>query len=159
MSDKSTERMLLSHNFSLYNNELPAFNREEFARVFIEGLQEKEEIECGQIQNPHWIVEIIFPAELEAREIGRMCGEILIDKRKSQKADSKLTTDTLILGGKKSTPASNISPSSTSLKFGEWGVDIVETIEASVFLRDLGWEKMVDSKPSDDIFKIEFLKD
>ena len=158
MSDKSTVRMLLSHNFSLYNNELPAFNREEFAEVFIEGLQEQKEIECSQIQNPHWIVEIIFPTEkFEPKEIGRICGDILIDKRKSQYLDKKASTDTLILGGKKSTPATTMSP--TSLQFGEWGVDVVETLQASVFLRDIAWEKTIASKPSDDIFKIEFLKD
>ena len=150
--------MLLSHNFSLYNNELPAFNREEFAEVFIEGLQEQKEIECSQIQNPHWIVEIIFPTEkFEPKEIARICGDLLTNKRKSQRGDNKLSTDTLILGGKKSTPA--ISNSPTSLQFGEWGVDVVETLEAEVFLQDIAWEKMIASKPSDDVFKIEYLKE
>lgn len=149
--------MLLSHNFSLYNNELPAFNREEFARVFIEGMKDREDLKCSQIQNPHWIVEIVFPLENEPKEIGRMCGDILINKRKTQRSDNKVTIDTLILGGKKSTPATSMSP--TSLQFGEWGVDVVETLEAEVFLQDIAWEKMIVSKPSDDIFKIEYLKD
>ena len=158
MSDKSTARMLLSHNFSLYNQELPAFNREEFAEVFIEGLEEQKDIKCSQIQNPHWIVEIIFPTEkFEPKEIGRMCGDILVNKRKRQYVDDRVSTDTLILGGKKSTPATSTSP--TSLQFGEWGVDVVETLKASLFLQDIAWEKTIASKPSDDIFKIEFLKD
>ena len=157
MSEQSTGRMLLSHNFNLRNNELPALVREDFAGVFIDGLQGKENIQCNYIQNPHWVVEILYPTEeFEAKEIGRMCGEILTSKRKSQQSDSKLPTDTLILGGRKTSPATSMSP--TSLKSGEWGVDVVETAQAEVFLQDIAWEKMIADKPSDGIFKIEFLK-
>ena len=150
-------RMLLSHNFNLRNNELPALVREDFAGVFINGLEGKN-IKCSYIQNPHWVVEILYPtAEFEPKEIGQMCGEILTSKRRSQQSDSKLPTDTLILGGRKTSPATSMSP--TSLKSGEWGVDVVETAQASVFLQDIAWEKMIADKPSDGIFKIEFLKD
>lgn len=156
MSDQPTARMLLSHNFNLNNNELPALNRDEFAQIFIDGLQEQANITCKQINNPHWVVEIIFPAQrFEAREIGQMCGEILISKRKSD-ADSKLTSDTLILGGKKATPVANMSP--TALQPGEWGVDVVETLEGDIFLASINWEILTAGKSSDSIFKIEFIK-
>ena len=146
--------MLLSHNFNLNNNELPALNREEFAQVFIDGLKEKENISCSYIENPHWVVEIIFPTEnFEPQTIGQMCGEILTNKRKSQ-TDS-LKTDTLILGGKKTTPVNSASP--TALKPGEWGVDVVETPKADAFLTSINWEILTEGKPSDGIFKIEFL--
>lgn len=155
MSDKSTGRMLLSHNFNLNNNELPTLIREEFARVFIDGLKDRDDITCSYIQNPHWVVEILFPTtKYDPQEIGKMCGEILIEKRKNQ-CDSKLTTDTLILGGKKTTPVT--SPSPTSLHSGEWGVDVIETPQADIFLADINWEGMTANKPSDGIFKIEFL--
>lgn len=150
-------RMLLSHNFNLQNNELPALNREEFAQVFIDGFQEHLDISCSLIENPHWVVEIIFPSEdFFPRQIGQMCGDILVNKRKSEQPDSNLTTDTLILGGKKTTPASSSSP--TSLQPGEWGVDVVETAQAEAFLTAINWETMISSKPSDGIFKIELLK-
>lgn len=156
MSDRSIGRMLLSHNFNLYNNELPALNREEFAQVFIDGLKEKNNITCSYIENPHWVVEIIFPTqEFDAETIGKMCGEILIAKRKSQQPDSKLTTDTLILGGKKTTAATSTSP--TSLQTGEWGVDVVETKQADIFLTSINWDNLTADKPSDGIFKIELL--
>lgn len=156
MSDKSAGRMLLSHNFNLRNNELPALVREDFAQVFIVGLQRKYNIQCSYIQNPHWVVEILFPIEeFEPKEIGQTCGEILTSKRTSQ-SDSKLPTDTLILGGRKTTPATTMNP--TSLQIGEWGVDVVETAQAEVFLQDIAWEKMIADKPSDGIFKIEFFK-
>ncbi|MGL5796316.1 MAG: DUF2656 domain-containing protein, partial [Waterburya sp.] len=164
VSDKLTGRMLLSHNFHLNNNELPAFNREEFAQVFIDGLKEQSQINCSLIENPHWVVEILFPTDkFTAQDIGQMCGEILINKRKGQKPDFKLTTDTLILGGKKTTPVTNTSP--TSLQPGEWGVDVVEAEQADVFLTEINWEVLTASKGSDEaepplrdrVFKIEFL--
>jgi hypothetical protein len=106
VSDKLTGRMLLSHNFHLNNNQLPALNREEFAQVFIDGLKDQSQISCSLIQNPHWVVEILFPTDkFTAQDIGQMCGEILINKRKRQKPDSQINIDTLILGGKKTTPA------------------------------------------------------
>ena len=158
MSDESTGRMLLSHNFDLRNNELPTLVREDFAGVFVDGLKEQENIKCSYIENPHWVVEILYPtAEFEPQQIGQMCGEILTSKRKSQQPDSKLPTDTLILGGRKTSPATSMSP--TSLKSGEWGVDVVETAQAEDFLQNIAWEKMIADKPSDGIFKIEFLKD
>ncbi len=148
--------MLLSHNFNLRNNELPALEREKFAQVFIDGLKGQDNIQCSYIKNPHWVVEIIFPtAEFEPQEIGQMCGDILIERRKSQQPESRLTTDTLILGGRKTTPATTMSP--TSLQIGEWGVDVVETPQAAVFLKEIAWSKMIADKPSDGIFKLELL--
>ena len=157
VSNKSTGRMLLSHNYNLSNNELPALSKQEFAQVFIDGLQNQPSIACRLIENPHWIVEIIFPTEEFApKEIGQMCGDILTNTRKSQQADSPLTTETLILGGQKTTPDTSASP--TSLQTGEWGVDVVETLQADVFLSAINWNGMTADKPSDGIFKIEFLK-
>ena len=147
--------MLLSHNFDLRHSELPALKREDFAQVFADGLKGKEGVKCSYIENPHWVVEILFPADkYEAKEIGQMCGEILTSKRKQQ--SSALTTDTLILGGKKTTPATSMSP--TSLKTGEWGVDVVETLQANAFLESINWDSLSADKPSDGIFKLEFLK-
>ena len=155
MSDSSTGRMLLSHNFDLRHSELPALKREDFAQVFIDGLDGKEGIQCSYIENPHWVVEIIFPMDrYKPQEIGQMCGEILTSKRNQQ--SSKLTTDTLILGGRKTTPATSMSP--TSLRTGEWGVDVVETLQADAFLASINWDNLSADKPSDGIFKLEFLK-
>lgn len=155
MSDQPTGRMLLSHNFNLTNNELPALNREQFAQVFSEGLKDRQDITCDYIKNPHWAVEIIFPREqYTAPEIGQICGEILTSKRRSQLAEGKLTTDTLILGGQKTTPATSSSP--TSLQIGEWGVDVVETLTADIFLASIKWDELTSGKSSDDIFRLDF---
>ena len=61
MNQQTTGRMLLAHNFNLSEEELSPLSREEFARVFIEGLQSQNNINCSLIDNPHWVVEIIFP--------------------------------------------------------------------------------------------------
>lgn len=149
-------RMLLSHNFNLVNNELPALSRAEFAQIFIEGLTEQEHINAQLIDNPHWIVEIIFANnEFQATEVGQICSQVLATKRQSQQAKSQTMPDILFLGGKKTTPAMTSSP--TSLQPGEWGVDVVETLSASKFLADLQWDKVTASKPQDGIFKVEVL--
>jgi hypothetical protein len=156
MKDQSAGRMLLSHNFNLSNQELPTFEKSEFAEIFIAGLPEN--VKCSLIDNPHWVVEIIFPVdEFEPQEIGQMCGQILTNKRKSQQPESPVAIDTLILGGKKATPVT--SPSPTSLQTGEWGVDVVETAQADAFLAGINWHNLTSGKSSDCIFKIEFLKD
>lgn len=155
MSDKSTERMLLSHNFNLHNNELPALKREEFAQIFINGFK-NQDVTVSLIENPHWIVEIIFPQQkFTPQEIGKKCAEILTTKRKEQHPDSQLNTDTLILGGKKSTLA--ISNSPTALQVGQWGVDVVETKQGDIFLTEINWENLSASKNSDSVFKIEII--
>jgi hypothetical protein len=155
MKDQSTGRMLLSHNFNLSNQELPTFGKSEFAEIFIQGLPEN--VKCSLIDNPHWVVEIVFPTdEFEPQEIGQMCGQILTNKRKSQQPDSTVAIDTLILGGKKYTPSTSTSP--TSLQTGEWGVDVVETAQADAFLTAINWDNLTAGKSGDQIFKIEFLK-
>ena len=154
MSDSKTGRMLLSHNFDLQDSVFPQLSREEFAKVFIDGFQDDKNITCSSIDNPHWIVEIIFPSdEFSADKIGQFCANILEQKRKSQKPDNVKLPDILILAGKKTTPPLNNSP--TSLQPGEWGVDVVETASTDSFLAALNWDARVEQKPIDSVFKIE----
>lgn len=154
MSNQEMERMLLSHNFNLFQGELSPLSREEFALVFIDGLKSQDNISCKLINNPHWIVEIVFPiADFSPEAIGKICGEILLEKRREQKSSQQEMPTILVLGGKKNSPA--ISTSTTSLKPGEWGVDVVETLSAENFLSGIRWENMIAQKPADSIFKIE----
>ena len=154
MSDSTTGRMLLSHNFDLQDSKFPQLSKEEFAKVFIDGFQENRHITCSLIHNPHWIVQILFSSdEFPADKIGQFCAKILEQKRKSQKPDNVKMPDILILGGKKTTPPMNTSP--TSLQPEEWGVDVVETASANSFLTDLNWDERVKDKPIDRVFKIE----
>ena len=95
-------RMLLSHNFDLYNNELPQLTKEQFAHIFIEGLKEQNQITCNLIDNPHWIVEIIYPTEeISPQQLGQQCSQILLQARQSQKsATTKIPMPQILsLGG------------------------------------------------------------
>jgi hypothetical protein len=156
VNDKITGRMLLSHNFDLKEGTLPELTKEEFAQVFIEGLQNQANITCSLIDNPHWIVEILFSTtEFSPDKIGKLCAEILQQKRLAAKPDHIEMPDILILGGKKTTPTVGASP--TSLQPGEWGVDVVETASGTNFLTALDWDNRIKEKPIDSIFKIEIL--
>jgi Protein of unknown function (DUF2656) len=155
VSDKSTGRMLLSHNFDIHNNELPPLTRKEFAQIFIDGMPARANLTCRLIDNPHWVVEVIFPTnDFSPEQVGKMCGDVLRERRSSE-SNSEKTPDILILGGKKATPATSDSP--TSLQTGEWGVDVVETAIASSFLEAIQWEEKTSSKSIDRVFKIELL--
>ena len=155
--DESTKgRMLLSHNFDLYDKIFYELTREEFAQVFIDALNSKENIEVNLIDNPHWNVEILFsPAELSPQKIGELCAKALKQERLQEKPETAKLPNILILAGKKTTPP--ISSSPTSLQPGEWGVDVVETASVSTFLTAIRWEERIYTRPVEDIFKIELL--
>ena len=56
----NSNRLLLSHNFALLSGQASALSRNEFADIFIEGLQTHSDCQCRLIDHPHWIVEIVF---------------------------------------------------------------------------------------------------
>ena len=150
MQDKT--RMLLSYNFAITeNNDLSPLPRQEFAEFFATKFNKNyPTIACRPVQNPHWIVEIIFPKqEFSAAKVGEICAQFLANKRQQ----AAKVPDILALGGIKTTPSSNNSPD--SLKTGEWGVDIVETFSAQIFLQAMAWETKTAGMNGDSIFKIE----
>jgi hypothetical protein len=148
----SYQRMLLSHNFDLQDDRLSRLSREEFTAIFSNGFDRDSAIECRQVNNPHWIVSIKFPAtEYSPQLIGSKCAEFLRQQRQQTIGDRQLP-DILILGGIKSTPSTN--PSSDSLQPNEWGVDVVETNSSQEFLNRIGWEATIASKDPDTIFQV-----
>ncbi len=157
MNQPTTERMLLAHNFNLPQKQLPPLNREEFAQIFIDGLKFQDDINCSLINNSHWVVEILFPInDFMPKEIGAICGQILLNKRQKQKSSDQIMPDILILGGKKTSPPRSISPA--SLQPGEWGVDVIETDSAKTFLTAIEWELKTSKRPVENIFKVELLR-
>lgn len=145
-------RMLLSHNFDISEDILPALSREEFAQVFIDGLQDVAK--CRLVNNPHWIVEVLFDAEqYSSVQMGEYTANALVELRRKQIQNAQKLPHFLILGGIKTTPSMSTSPD--SLQTGQWGVDVVETSDADNFLAGIAWESMIADKPSDSIFKVE----
>ena len=156
MVESTTERMLLSHNFDLYDKVFDELTREEFAQVFIDALNSKENIDVNFIDNPHWNVEILFSTtEFAPQKIGELCAQVLKQKRQTEKTETAKLPNILILAGKKTTPPMSSSP--TSLQPGEWGVDVVETASVSTFLTAIRWEERIYNKPVENVFKIELI--
>lgn len=154
MNNLTQGRMLLSHNFDISDNRVYPLSREQFAEVFIEGFRDLETVKCRLVNNPHWIVEILFPInEFTPPQVGEQCAQILQKQRLEHLSAEESMPDILILGGIKTTPATNPSPD--ALQTGEWGVDVVETASAEQFLQTMGWESAIAQKPADSVFKVE----
>jgi Protein of unknown function (DUF2656) len=144
LTNTNLGRMLLSHNFDLSPDIVPALSREEFAEVF----RHDSAWQSRLLDHPHWIVELLYPiAEFSPAQIGDRCAQALANRRNPQRSSI------LILGGLKTTPPTSSSPD--ALQPGEWGVDVVETPSGEAFLSALNWDATIAGKPTDQIFKIE----
>ena len=88
-------------------------------------------------------------------QVGELCVQALINKRKEQIAAENKLPEILFLAGKKTTPPLNNNPE--GLQTGQWGVDLVETDSAKDFLVQIGWEQVATSKSQDEVFKIEVI--
>ena len=138
MNDPQSLRMLLSHNFDLRDGDTPALTREAFTQVFIDGFSSDPAVKCRQVDNPHWIVEIICVAGLlTPQQVGEKCVQILSKSRK--RSLGSIHFDILALGGIKTTPATSNSPD--ALQSNQWGVDVVETKSGEQFLRSIRSEE------------------
>jgi Protein of unknown function (DUF2656) len=147
-------RMLLSHNFDITDGSLTALSRTEFTEIFRTGLMHNPQIQCRQIDHPHWMMEILFPHDLSAGVVGSECAQILAQYRHQATGNR---ADILVLGGIKTTPPT--SPDPDALQPGEWGVDVVETVSGDLFLAHIDWDGTIAQKPTDSIFKVALAVD
>jgi Protein of unknown function (DUF2656) len=144
--------MLLSHNFDLKDGNTPALSRAAFTQVFVDGFNSHPEVKCRQVDNPHWIVEVVCVSGfLTPQQVGEKCAQILATSR--AKSLGAINFDILLLGGIKTTPATSNSPD--ALQLNQWGVDVVETKSGEQFLRSISWDTTLAGKPADTIFKAE----
>lgn len=147
-------RMLLSHNFDVSPDTVPALSREEFAEVFRSSLSVYEQLQCRLVNHPHWTVEILFPTnEFSPQQVGELCAKALAEKRRSQQLSADNNPEILVLGGIKTTPPTSDSPD--ALQPGNWGVDVVETPSGQAFLQNIAWDTTIAQKPADSVFKVE----
>ena len=108
-------------------------------------------MDCTSIDNPHWVVEVGYDAtQYSPTDIGQMCADALATYRQNSSDQKSFTI--MALGGVKNTPSSAPAP---ALQTGEWGVDLVETVEPEVFLEEIKWEKLAGAKPAEDVFRID----
>ncbi len=148
-----TSRMLLSHNCALPEGLVKVLSRADFVTVFAESLQSYPDIQCRPIENPHWVVEIIFDGQQQTPiGIAELCAQSLSSCRSAEQPKNPEHHTVMLLGGMKTTPAAGASP--TSLQPGEWGVDVVETLSPEQFLVEMNWDTVIKDKPSEQIFKV-----
>jgi Protein of unknown function (DUF2656) len=143
MSTISQCRMLLSHNFNIQSDQVPALSRSEFTKIFQMGLDES--YQCQAVESPHWIVEVLFPSDRSPSAVGEAVATVLAAARQAD-------VEILALGGLKSTPPT--STSSGALQPGEWGVDVVETADSEEFLRLIDWANTVNGRSADTFFAV-----
>lgn len=154
MLEQFPGRMLLSHNFDVDLDTIPALSREEFAEVFQSGLSAYEHLQCRLVNHPHWTVEILFPTnEFSPQQVGELCAKALAEKRQSQQLSADMNPEILVLGGIKTTPPTSDSPD--ALQPGNWGVDVVETHSGETFLQAIAWDTTIAQKPAESVFKVE----
>jgi hypothetical protein len=143
MSANNQGRMLLSHNFNIQSDKIPALSRSEFTAVFQAGLGAG--YQCQEVESPHWIVEVLFPINRSPQLVGEAVATALATARKAN-------VEILALGGLKSTPAT--STAAGALQPGEWGVDVVETADGEEFLKLIDWANTVSSRSAETFFEV-----
>jgi hypothetical protein len=140
-------RYLLSHNHNIPAAVAPALTPAEFSAVFqtflAAHLGEPGAI-VQPIDHPHWRCAITSTAA--PATMGQALGAAL---RQARQANGPIDYAILALGGLKTTPAT--APS--GLQPGEWGVDVVETLDVEAFLADLGWDQLIAGRSADELFQ------
>jgi Protein of unknown function (DUF2656) len=139
-------RFLLSHNYSITPDIAPPLTVEAFCQAFT-----SQSVQAKALNHPHWRCEIRIDHVSDPQTIGESLAAALATYRKAQ-LNGMINHQILALGGLKTTPATSTSPE--ALQPGEWGVDMVETIDADAFLAALGWEKLIADKPATEIFQV-----
>jgi Protein of unknown function (DUF2656) len=138
-------RFLLSHNYSITPDLAPPLSVADFCSAFATAFSADR---VQALSHPHWRCEIISDRHTNPDTIGPALAQALADYRRTQ-LNAPLGYQILVLGGLKTTPAT----SPAALQPGEWGVDIVETLDGDAFLAALGWEQLIAGKPAGEIFQ------
>jgi hypothetical protein len=143
-------RYLLSHNHNIPATVAPALTPAEFSAVFETYLvAHLGDAIVQPLDHPHWRCAVATTATLET--VGQALGAALKQARSAQQ-NGPIDYPILALGGLKTTPAT--APPPNGLQPGEWGVDVVETLDAEAFLADLGWDTLIAGRSADELFQI-----
>ena len=142
-------RLLLSHNHNIPDTLAPALSNEQFCEAFAAALTPAEGWTVTSIPHPHW--QCAVTTDKPASEVGAALVNALSAYRQSQ-LNAAPTYKILALGGLKTSPPTSDSPH--ALQPGEWGVDVVETVDADAFLAEINWDALSAARPADGIFKV-----
>lgn len=144
-------KFLLSHNYSLPEAIAPAIASADFCNVFAAYEQAPQPWTVRLLTHPHWRCAVV--TELSPEQTGQLLLNALVSYRQ-QHLEQPITYTVMALGGIKRTPVTSNHPD--TLQIGEWGVDIVETLDADSYLQTIGWATVSAERPPEDIFKVVF---
>ncbi len=142
-----TKRFLLSHNYSITSDVAPPLSIEEFCAVFrthLASFLPAGDCVVTAVEHPHWRCEVRVSGD------AKVVGEGLVRSLGAYRG--AIAHQVLALGGLKTTPATSLATG--ALQPGEWGVDVVETMDAVVFLTTLGWDNLVAGKSEAEVFQV-----
>ena len=135
---------VLSHNLQIQTDQVPPLVFQDLANALRQHCPSVNMAEA--LDHPHWKIRLEsdaapadFAAEMAAgwRAVRRSLGH----------DDSHAV---LALGGRKDTKGNPGAP----LQQGGWGVDVVETVDASAFLQAINWTGLTAGRPADGVFEV-----
>jgi hypothetical protein len=136
------QNFVLSHNLQIQSESVPSFTAEELA----EGLSlHSDHIKANALNHPHWMV--LVESELSSHELAR---EVVDSwKKLRQSLGHSINHSLVALGGRKDSVATSSSP----LKEGYWGVDVVECLNPDMFLESINWDSLKAARPEESVFE------
>jgi hypothetical protein len=138
-------RFLLSHNLQVVSDLLPALTAEDLATGL--AAHAAIQIETHALCHPHWLI------QLEADMGPTDLAETVVLAWRSFRGGGGATETAcqlLALGGRKDEPAGL----GAALQQGDWGVDVVETMDAELFLQSIQWDLLKQGRAADAVFEI-----
>ena len=139
-------RFLLSHNLQVVSDNLKGLNSAELAAGLVAHLS--TDVRVQAVSHPHWLVQVeadLLPVDL--------ANAVLLAWRQLR-CSAGATDDAcqlLALGGRKDDQAA----SGALLQQSDWGVDVVETLDAVAFLQSINWELLKQGRAPDGVFELQ----
>ena len=137
-------RFVVSHNLQVNSKNVPVIGQ----KVLAEGLLYGNDLinSVDAIEHPHWVLSM--KSDLAPLDMAND----LVRSWKNLRAQLGHDTNHIILalGGRKDSQSKIGSP----LQEGDWGVDLIETIDEKSFLESIGWDELKSGRPSDSVFEV-----
>ncbi len=136
---------MLSHNLQVVSENLKGLNSADLAAGLVAHLP--TDVHVQALSHPHWLVQVeadLLPIDL-ANAVLQAWRELRCSAGASDDA-----CQLLALGGRKDDQAA----SGALLQRSDWGVDVVETLNAAVFLQSINWELLKQGRSPDGVFEL-----
>ena len=135
---------VLSHNLQVQSDLVPALNFDQLAQA-LKSLS-KNISSTTVLEHPHWKLSI--STDLSPQDMADDLVQTWLQYRGQLGHDMNHVV--LALGGRKDSQASPGAP----LQEGNWGVDLVETLDETTFLQAINWEALKSGRSEDAIFEV-----